>query len=176
MHGGEPPGGVERAREQSAGAGRFDQADAAVDDRLVDPPAVAEVEHRRLGQAADDLVGRGDDDVGAGAERVGGQVGVEAQVGAPGLVDGQRHAAPVGDLGEAGDVRAGAEVGRRDDHRRDRARRRVERRGKRVGRQAVGDPQLRVDLRSGEARPQAAEHEPVDHRGVDVALDDDPIA
>ena len=94
---GEPAGGVERAGEQGAGAGRFDQADAAVDDRLVDPAAVAEVEHRRLGQAADDLVGRGDDEVGAAAERVRGQVGVEVQVGAPGLVDDQRQAALVGD-------------------------------------------------------------------------------
>ena len=112
------PGRVERAGEQAAGAGRFDQADAAVDDRRVDPAAAAEVQHRRLGQAADDLVGRGDDEVGAAGERVGGQVGVEVQVRAPGLVDDERHAARVGDLGEGGDVGAGAEVGRRDDHRR----------------------------------------------------------
>ena len=64
-----PPGGVERAGEQAAGAGRLDQADAAVDDRVVDPAAAAEVEHRRLGEAADDLVGRGGDEVGAGLER-----------------------------------------------------------------------------------------------------------
>ena len=87
------------------------------------PPA-PEVQHRRLGQAADDLVGRGDDEVGAAGERVWRQLGVEVQVGAPGLVDDQRHAALVGDLGQPGDVGAGAEVGRRDDHRPDRARRR----------------------------------------------------
>ena len=106
-------------------------------------------------------------------ERVGGQVGVEAQVGPPGLVDRQRHAALVRDLGEAGDVGAGAEVGGRDDHRRDRPRRRVERRRQRVRRQAVGDAQVRVELGGGEARPHAAEDEAVDRRGVDVALDDD---
>ena len=115
------PGRVERAGEQAAGAGRFDQADAAVDHGRVDPPAAAEVQHRRLGEAADDLVGGGGDEVGAAGERVGGQVRVEAQVRAPGLVDDQRHAAPVRDRGQGGDVGAGAEVGGGDDHRRDRA-------------------------------------------------------
>ncbi len=80
----------------------------------------AEVEHRRLGQAADDLVGRGDDEVGAAAEGVRREVGVEVEVGAPGLVDDQRQVALVGDRGEAGEIGAGAEVGRRDDHRGDR--------------------------------------------------------
>jgi len=49
-------------------------------------------------------------------------------VGAPGLVDHQRHAVGVRHLGHPGDVRAGAEVGRRDDHRRHRLRRLVQRR------------------------------------------------
>ena len=74
--------------------------------------AVAEVEDRRLGDRADDLVGRGEDDVGAALERAAGQRRGEAQVRAPGLVDDQRHAARVGDLGEPGDVGDGAEVGR----------------------------------------------------------------
>ena len=95
---------------------------------------------------------------------------------APGLVDDQRHAARVGDLGQRGDVGAGAEVGRRDDHRRDRLGGFVQRRRQRVGRQPVGDPQLGVELGGDEGRPHAAEDEAVDHRGVDVALDDDPVA
>ena len=40
----------------------------------------------------------------------------------------------------------------------------------------MGDAELGVELRRGEARAHAAEHQPVDHRGVDVALDDDPLA
>ena len=135
-----------------------------------------EVEHRRLREAADDLVGRGDDQVGALAERVGGQIGVEAQVGAPGLVDGQRHAVAVGDRGQPGYVGAGAEVGGRDDHRPDRPGGRRERLVQRVRRQAVGDAELGIELRRGEARPHTAEDEPVDHRGVDVALHDHGLA
>ncbi len=106
----------------------------------------------------------------------GGSDGVEVQVGAPGLVDDQRHAALVGDLGEAGDVGAGAEVGRRDDHRRDRVRGLVQRGGERVRGEAVGDPELGVELRRDECRVHPVEDQPVDHRGVDVALDDDALA
>ena len=168
--------GVERAREERARARRFDQADAAVDDRLLDQLAGSQVEHRRLCEAADDLVGRGDDQVGALAERVGGQVGVEAQVGAPGLVDGQRHAVAVGDRGQPTYVGAGAEVGGRDDHRPDRAGRRRERLLQRVRRQAVGDAELGIELRRCEGRPHTAEDEAVDHRGVDVALHDHGLA
>ena len=90
--------------------------------------ALAEVEDRRLGDRADDLVGRGEDDVGAALERRGRQRRGEVQVRAPGLVDDQRHVARVRDLGERGDVGDGAEVGRRDDDRRDRVGLRVERR------------------------------------------------
>ncbi len=172
MHGGEAAAGVEGAGEQGAGAGRFHQAHAAVDHSLVEAVTGAEVEHRRLGEAADDLVGRGDDDVGAAGDRVGGEVGMEAQVRPPGLVDRERNAAGVGDLGEAGDIRAGAEVGGRDDHRADRPRRLVEGPGERRRGKAVGDPEAGVELGGREGGPQPAEHQPVDHGGVDVALHD----
>ena len=92
--------GVERAAEQPAGAGRLDQADTAVDHLLVDPLG-GEVEHRRLGEAADDLVGGGDHQVGAARDRVGRQVGVEAQMRSPGLVDDQGQVPGMGNLGEA---------------------------------------------------------------------------
>lgn len=171
-----PPGRVERAREQAAGARGFDQADAAVDHGGIDPPARAEVQHRRLGQAADDLVGGGGDEVGAAGERVGRQRRVEVQVRPPGLVDDQRHTARVRHLGQRGDIGAGPEVGGGDDHRCDCARRRLEPGRQRLGRQAVRDPQLGVELGGDEGRPHPAQHQPVDHRGVDVALDDHAIA
>ena len=55
-----------------------------------------EVHDRRLREAADDLVGARDHEVGAQRERVRGQVVVEGEVRAPGLVDDQRHAVGVG--------------------------------------------------------------------------------
>ena len=120
-------GRVERAAQQAAGAGRLDQRDRAVDDALVDAGRVAEVEDRRLGEAADDLVGRGEHEVGPALERRGGQPRGEAQVRAPGLVHDERDAGGVSDLGERRDVGDGAEVGRGGDHHRDgvRARRRA---------------------------------------------------
>jgi hypothetical protein len=69
------------------------------------------VDHRRLGQAADDLVRARNDEVGAEAQRVRRQVLVEGQVGAPGLVHDQRHPVAVRDLDEPGDVGHRAEVG-----------------------------------------------------------------
>ena len=110
--GGETPGGVEGGRQQRVRAGRLDQGDGPVDDVLVDLVAVAEVEDRRLGQAADDLVGAGEDEVGAAAKGALRQRRVEVEVGAPGLVDDQRDVARVGDFGELLDPSHGAEVGR----------------------------------------------------------------
>ncbi len=97
---------------------------------------------------------------------------MEVEVGAPGLVDDQRQVALVGGGGEALEVGAGAEVGRRDDHRGDRVRGGVERRGERVRGERVRDPQFGIEFGGGEGGPEAAHHHPVDHRGVDVALDD----
>ncbi len=137
----------------------------------------AEVEHRGLGEAADDLVGRGDDEVGAGRDRVLGEVGVEAQVRSPGLVDDQRQPALMGDLGEGGDVGAGAEVGGGDDDRADRAGMLIER-----GRRALAGVRQWATPSSGsssgatKAGRSPPRIEPVDHRGVDVALHDHPLA
>ena len=122
-------GRVERGGQQRVRARRLDQGHGAVEDPLVDPvAAVADVQDRRLGDRAGDLVGRGEDDVGAAFERRGRQRRGEVHVRAPGLVGDQRQAARVRDLGQRGDVGDGAEVGRRDDHRRDRVGLRVERR------------------------------------------------
>ena len=116
-------GGVERGGQERVRARRLDQGHGAVEDPLVDAvPAIAEVQDRRLGDRADDLVHRGEDHVGAALERRRRQRRGEVQVRAPGLVDDQRHAARVRDLGQRRDVGDGAEVGRRDDHRRDRVR------------------------------------------------------
>ena len=116
------------------------------------------------------------DQVGSRGDRVGRQLGMEAQVGAPGLVDDERDPVLMGDAREGGDVGAGAEVGGGDDHGAGGLGRRRERRRQRLRGEAVGDAQLGVDLGGDEGGPQAGEDHAVDHRGVDVALDDDPVA
>ena len=131
-----------------------------------------EMEHRRLGQAADDLVGRGDDEIGAGLQGARGQLVGEAKVGAPGLVDDQRDVARVGNLGQPGDVGAGAEVGRGDDQCADRIGRRIERALEHRRRQAVGEAELGIDLRRDEDWLEPGEDGAVDRRGVDVSLHD----
>ena len=93
-------------------------------------------------------------------------------MGAPRLVDDERDVVGVGDLGEPGDVGDRAEVGRRDGEDGDRVGLAVEYRGQGRRLEAMGDAEILVDLGSEERRAQAAEDEAVDHRGVDVALDD----
>ncbi len=110
-------GGVERGHQQRARAGRADEPHGAGDGVGVDQRAVADEQHRRLGEAADDLVGRGEHRVGAEPQRRLGQRRVKAEVRAPGVVDDQRHPGRVGDLGAAGDVGGHPVVGRRDDER-----------------------------------------------------------
>ena len=134
----------------------------------------AEVEDRRLGEAPDQLVDRGEDQVGAGLERARGQERREAQVRAPGLVDDQRNAALVRHLGESARRRRP----RRSRWARRSARatasgRRVERLGERLRGQAVGDPELRVELGRDERRLEPGEDDPVDRARVDVPLGDD---
>ena len=170
------PGRVKRGGEDRVRARGLDQGHGAVDDPLVDAIAGAEVEDRRLGDRADDLVHGREHDVGAALQRRGRQRRREVHVGAPRLVDDQRHPARVGDLGERRDVGDGAEVGRRDDHRRDRVGL-VGQRGVELLRgQAVRHAELRVELRGHEPRAQARQHEAVDGRGVDVALHHHPLA
>ena len=110
----QPPGGVQGGEQQRVGAGGLAERDRAVHHAGVDPPAGAQVHHGRLGQRADDLVGAGDDHVGAQRQRGRGQLGVEGQVRAPGLVDHQRHAVRVRHLGQRGHVGHRAEVRGRD--------------------------------------------------------------
>ena len=135
-----------------------------------------EVEHRRLGEAADDLVGARDHEVRARRERVLGQLLVEGQMGAPRLVDDQGHIAGVGDLGEGPDVGDGAEVGRRDHPRAHRAGGHRQRAVERLRRQAMGDAELGIQLRRGERGSQAGQHERVDRARVRVALQHDLVA
>ena len=137
----------------------------------VDAAGRRDVEHRRLRERADDLVRRGQHGVGALLERRRRQVGVEAEVRAPRLVDHQRHAGGVGDLGAARDVGRHPVVGRRDDPRRARLRRGGQRRLERGRRDAVRHAELLPVLGRDVARPPAGEHEAVDHRRVRVALD-----
>ena len=89
VHRGVSARGVERGGEQGAGAGRFGECHAAVDHVLVDQAALAEVEDRGLGQAAQ-LVHRGEDEVRAALQGARGQKRREPQVRAPGFVDDQR--------------------------------------------------------------------------------------
>ena len=91
---------VERGAEQRARARRLEQGYRAVDDRFVEKVSLAELQDRRLAQAAEHLVDRGVHEVGAGLDRrLGEQVG-EVQVRPPGLVDDERHPTGVSDLGE----------------------------------------------------------------------------
>ena len=95
---------------------------------------------------------------------------MEGEVRAPGLVDDERHAAPVRDLGQPGDVRHGAEVGRRHDRRPDGPGRLVERPLERLRGHAVGDVELRVELGRHEGRTQPGHDQRVDRARVGVAL------
>ena len=167
---------VERAAEQRAGAGRLDQGDRAVHHLLLDAAAVAEVQDRGLGEAAEHLVDGGVDEVGAGLDRGLGQQRREVEVGAPGLVHDERHAARVRDLREAADVGDGPEIGGRHRDRPGGGGRGLERGVERLGRHAVRDVKLGVDLGRDERRLQPGEHEAVDRRGVDVALHDHAAA
>ena len=169
-----PAGGVERAQQQGARAGRAREHQRALNDAFVQQLAdtVSEVQHRRLRQAADHLVGSGQDEVGALRQRVLGQRRVKREVRPPGLVHDQRHAPAVGDIGEGSHVGHHAVVGGGDD---DHAHG-VGRVGKgdlqRLGGRTVGDAELRIQLRGDPCGAQPGEDQPVDRAGVDVALDD----
>ena len=124
--------GVERRGEQRARARRLGQRHAAIHHVLVDHPALALVEDRGLGQAAQQLVNRGEDQVGAALQGADRQKRREPQVRAPGLVDDQRQPPVVADLRQAADVGDRAEVGRRDGEGGDGPRGAVERLGERL--------------------------------------------
>ena len=138
--------------------------------------AVADVQHRALRQRAGDLVRAREHRVGALRQRGRRQLVVEAEVRAPRLVDDERDAGAVGDLGAAGDVGGHPVVGRRDDERRARVGAAASAASSAAGVTQCVMPELRVVLGRDEARDAAAEHEPVDDRRVRVALGDDPRA
>ena len=176
VHGGVAAGGVQRGREQRARAGRLGQGHAAVDHVLVDHAALAEVEDRRLGEAAEQLVDRGQDQVRAALQGARRQKRREPQMGAPGLVDYQRQPSVVADLRQPADVGDRAEVGGGDGQRRDGIRVAVDCLGQRPRGKAVGDPELGVELGRDEGRLQPREDDPVDRARVGVALDHDAAA
>ena len=115
------PRRVERRRQQRVRARRLGERHRAIDLVLVDQVlgAMPEVEHRRLGEAPDDLVRARDHEVRAGRQCMLGELLVEGEVRAPGLVDDQRDPAGVGDGRERCDVGDRPEVGRGDDPRAD---------------------------------------------------------
>jgi hypothetical protein len=142
----------------------------------VDAAAGRDVQQRRLRERADDLVRRGEHRVGALLQRRRRQRGMEAEVRPPRLVDHERDAGRMADLGAAGDVGGHPVVRRRDDERRPRLRRVLERRGQRLGHDAVRHAQPAVVLGRDEGRHAARQHEPVDHRRVRVALEHHALA
>jgi hypothetical protein len=173
LGGGVPARGVERREQERVRAGRLDQRHRAVDHVLVEPrlrPGT-EVEHRRLGQAADHLVGARDHEVRARVQRRLRQVLVEREVRSPGLVDHQRQPASVRRLRQPADVGHRPEVGRRDHHRPYRLRGPLEPAVELLRGDAVGEVELGVELGLDEGGPEPRQHQPVDRRGVDVPLD-----
>ena len=164
---------VERREQQRGRRGRAQEPHRATDRADVDALAVDDVQHRALRERSDDLVRRREHRVRAQGRRAGRQVGMEAEVRAPCLIDDERHARRVADLGAAGDVGDHAVVRRRDEEDGTRVRGLLQRPGDRRGRDPVGHAQLEVVLGSDERRDAAAEDEPVDDRRVRVALRDD---
>jgi hypothetical protein len=136
----------------------------------------ADVDDRRLGEAADDLVRARYDEVRARGESVDRQIGVERQVRAPRLVHDEWHAAGVRDIDEALHVGDRAEVGGRRDVRADCVGGVRQRLIERLGSDAVGDPELGVELGLDEARPQPRHDQAVDGARVRRPLHDDLVA
>jgi hypothetical protein len=167
-----PPGPVQRGEQQRARGRRAHEPHRPGELDAVDPAAVGDVQDRALGQRAGDLVRGGEHRVGALGERQRGHVGMEAEVRPPRLIDHERGAGGVGDLGAGGDVGGGAVVRRGDDERGQGAGGAVKRPGQRVRGDAQRHAELLVVLRRGELGAPAAEHQAVDHRGVRVALHD----
>ena len=157
---------VQRAHQDGARRGRCRHRVGALDERLepVGEGPLAEVEHRGLGERARELVGARDHDVGAEPGRRLGQLGVEAEVGAPGAVDDECGIVRVGDLRERPHIGGGAEVAGRHHVDAGRlasvlgllAQRGVEPIGREPVRDAVALVDVRCDERGDETREQHA--------------------
>ena len=178
VHGQGVPGDVERHHQQRACAGGLHRPERAVDQRFqpVGEGPVAEVEHRGLGQAATELVGARDDQVRTLRQGIGGNVGVEPEVGGPRLVDDQQHIAGVGDLGKRPHVGDGAEVAGGHHIGRDRLGVGVQGGGEGFGTQPVGSADLGVHVGLNVVADETAEDHSVHHAGVHAALHDDMLA
>lgn len=102
-----PAPAVQRRVYEGRGAGGPQQVLTALERLRLDQIPL-EVEDGALFEAGAHLVNGGDAHVGAGVHGPGGKIGVERQVGAPCLVDDQGPVPAVADLGDGGEVRAGA--------------------------------------------------------------------
>ena len=111
-----------------------------------------------------------------GGERVRRQGGVEPEVGAPRGIDDERDAVPVRHRGQAAHVADRADVGRVADEDGPGVGRLgeggLEGRGRDTDREPVGG----VDLRPEPDRFEAGQHQPEEHRAVQGAGHDDPVA
>ena len=122
------------------------------------------------------LVGAGHHSVGAQRHRVRGQVGVEAEVRSPSGVDNERDAVVVRGLGEPGDIADGADIGRIADENGSGARVFGEGSGDGCGRDTEWQAGRGVDLGADPDRGEPGEDQAEQHRAVQGAADDDPIA
>ena len=165
---------VERGEEQRRFRRRPHRPHGAIDEGLeqVGVRAMPEVDQRRLPEGATELVHRGHDEVGAEPCSVGRQVGVEAEMRAPRLVDDEDRVMCMCDGDQCGHIGAGSEVRRRHDDGGARVRSRGERSVESLGSQGVRDAEAVVDIGCDEGRLESGERQRVDDRRVHAALGD----
>ena len=107
---------VEAGEQRRGDARRVEELEGLVQAREVEPLAARE-QVGTLRERGQSLVRRGDEPVRAERDRVRRQIGVKPEVGAPGLVDDERDAGRVGELGDARKVGEDAdEVGLDKEH------------------------------------------------------------
>ena len=133
-------------------------------------------EHRRLGEAADQLVRAGDHGVGAGRHGVERQAAAEAQVRPPRLVDHERQAGAVHRGGDGVERGAHAVAAGRDHEHGLGVGVSLDRRGDPLGKHVQGDAPERIDRRLDVVRHGAREDQRGLHRLVGVARQDDAVA
>jgi len=163
---------VERREQQRRRRRGAQQTHRAADAINVDPIGRGDVQHRALRKRSDDLVRARQHGVRALVQRARRQVGMEAEMWPPSLVDYEWDARGVRNLGTAGDVRGHPVVGGRHDENGPCVRAGRERLAQRVGRDAVSHAELVVVLGGDERRDPAGQDEAVDDRRVRVSLRD----